>query len=193
MSLLEQYEDLDLLEAVPYSLHCTPALTNDLPGKDFDGEKVTRANIWGRGGGQIFSSTSKKMHDEFDIDYMIDTIGQCGLVYYGCCEPLDTKMDIVERIPNLRKVAATPWADVNVIAEAIGNKYVLSSRPNPATVAIGKLDKENVKNEIGQILGACRKNNCNADIVLKDISSCGKRPENIFEWERIAMDMVLNY
>lgn len=193
LSELEQYEALGLFDSNPYSLHCTPVHTSDLPGKGFDGGRLTRKNIWGRGAAQIFASVSKAMHEEFDILYMIQTIGQCGLAYYGCCEPLDKKIDIVEKIPNLRKISITPWANVNVAAEAIGNKYVLSSKPNPSSVAVSLLDKENLKKEIGTILNACSKNNCSCDIVLKDISSCCKRPENIFEWEQIVMDMVKNY
>lgn len=193
LSELEQYEALDLLDAYPTSLHCTPVFTDDLPGKDFNGEKVTRKDIWGRGYAQIFGYVSKEMHDEFDISYMIQTVGQCGLVYYGCCEPLDKKIDIVEKIPNLRKISITPWADVNVAAEAIGSKYVLSSKPNPPAVAVSQLDKDALKKEIGTILDACRKNNCSCDIVLKDISSCCKRPENIFEWEKVVMDMVRKF
>lgn len=193
LSELEQYEALDLFSFNPYGLHCTTSYTDDLPGKCFNGEKLTRKNIWGRGAAQIFASVSKAMHDEFDIQYMIKTIGQCGLAYYGCCEPLDKKIDIVEKIPNLRKISITPWADVNIAAEAIGRKYVLSSKPNPSSVAEKTLDKKNLKAEIGTILNACRRNNCSCDIVLKDISSCCRRPENIFEWEQIVMDMVRNY
>lgn len=192
LSYLQQLEDLDLLDNSAYTLHCTPIFTSDLPGEQFDGDKITRKNVWGRGVAQIFGSVSKQMHDEFDIPYMIETIGQCGLSYYGCCEPLDKKMDIVEKIPNLRKVSITPWADVNVAAEAINTKYVLSSKPNPASVAVPMLDQENLRKEISKILNACRKNNCSCDIVLKDISTCHRRPENIFEWEHIVMDMVKN-
>ena len=193
LSYLQQLEDLDLLDINGYSLHCTPMYTDDLPGDDFDGTGITRKNIWGRGAAQIFGSVSKKLHDEFDIPYMIETIGQCGLSYYGCCEPLDKKMDIVEKIPNLRKVSVTPWADVNVAAEAINGWYVLSSKPNPASVAVPKLDTENLRKEIGTILDACKRNNCSCDIVLKDISTCCGRPENIFEWEKTVMEMVRNY
>ena len=32
----------------------------------------------GQGMAQIFGSVSKEMHDEFDISYMIETIGRCG-------------------------------------------------------------------------------------------------------------------
>lgn len=193
LSYLDQVEALDLFDNNPYSLHCTPIHTKDLPSKDYDGVKLTRKDIWGRGVAQIFASVSKQMHDEFDIEYMKKTVGQCGLVYYGCCEPLDKKMDIVEKIPNLRKISITPWANVDVAAEAINKKYVLSSKPNPAAVSVAKLDKENLRREIGSILNACRRNNCSCDIVLKDISTCGRRPENIFEWEQIVMDMVKNY
>jgi hypothetical protein len=28
--------------------------------------------------------------------------------------------------------------------------------------------------------------------VLKDISTCAKRPQNLFEWEQVVMDMVRN-
>lgn len=193
LSELEQYEALELLESTPYVLHCTPVLASDLPGKHFDGVKLTRKNIWGRGAAQIFASVSKTMHEEFDIEYMKNTIGQCGLAYYGCCEPLDKKIDIVEKIPNLRKISITPWANVDVAAEAIGRKYVLSSKPNPSAVSVSMLDKEALREEIGRILDACRRNGCSCDIVLKDISSCCKRPENIFEWEQVVMEMVRNY
>jgi len=29
--------------------------------------------------------------------------------------------------------------------------------------------------------------------VLKDISSCNKKPESIFKWAKTAMETVLNY
>ncbi len=192
-SYLDQMENLGLLDIGGDLLHCTPMLTGDLPGKDFDGNKVTRKDIWGRGAAQIFASVSKTMHEEFDIEYMIPTIGQCGLTYYGCCEPLDKKIDIVERIPNLRKISITPWANVDIAAEAIGKKYVLASKPNPASVAVPMLDGENLKKEIKRILDAGKRNGCAMDIVLKDISTCNGRPQNIFEWEKIVMAMVESY
>lgn len=192
-SELDQYEAQGLLDCDPYQLHCTAARVSDLPSAGFDGTHVTRRDIWGRGTAQIFASVGNAMHDEFDIEYMLETIGQCGLSYYGCCEPLDRKIDIVSRIPNLRKIGVTPWADVDVATEAIGKKYVVASKPNPASVAVPVLDKDALRVEIGRILDACRRNGCSVDIVLKDISTCARRPENLFEWERTVMEMVLDY
>lgn len=193
LSELEQLERLGLLDTYAEDLHCTPSFTDDLPSRGYDGETTTRKDIWGRGFSQIFGQVSKAMHEEFDIEYMKELVGGCGLVYYGCCEPLDKKIDIVEKIPNLRKISVTPWADVDIAAEAINKKYVLSSKPNPSMVATPLPDQDALKKELGTILNACRRNGCACDIVLKDISTCCKRPQNIFEWEQIAMDMVRNY
>ena len=49
-----------------------------------------------------------------------------------------------------------------------------------------------LRKELGTILDACKRNGCPCDIVLKDISTCNGRPGNLFEWERIAMEMVRN-
>ena len=189
----KEYLRLGLYDNDPWDLHCTPILCDDLPTGP-DRKEVDDFNmIWGRGMAQIFASVSPGMHEEFDIDYMAKTIGQCGLVYYGCCEPLDRKVDIVEKIPNLRKISVTPWADVNVAAEVIGKRYVVASKPNPASVGVPVLDEKELRKELGEILEACKRNGCSCDIVLKDISTCNQNPKNIFEWERIAMEMVQNF
>lgn len=189
-SRLDQMEALGLFDPYPQSLHCTTARTNDLPTASYQGGKATRADIWGRGAAQIFAHVSKEMHDEFDIAYMTETVGQCGLVYYGCCEPLDGKIDIVEKIPHLRKISITPWADVDHAAEVIGKRYVMAVKPNPAAVAGDRVDVAEVRKEIGRILDAANRHGCSCDIVLKDISTCGNRPENLFVWEQVVMEMV---
>ncbi len=187
---LDQLEDLGLLDADPYDLHCTAARTKDLPSSEYKGGAPTRKDIWGRGAAQIFAHVSKDMHEEFDIAYMKETVGTCGLVYYGCCEPLDKKIDIVEQIPHVRKISITPWADVDHAAEIMGNRYVMAIKPNPAAVAVSKLNVEELRKEISRILSAVERHGCSCDIVLKDISTCNNRPENLFAWEQTVMEMV---
>ena len=142
---------------------------------------------------QIFASVSKSMHEEFDIEYMKKVMEPFGLVYYGCCEPLDKKIDIVEKLPHLRKIGVTPWADVDAATEIIGKKYVVANKPNPASVASGVLDEDALRKEIGRTIAACKRNGCSCDIVLKDISSASYRLENLVRWEQIAMEMVNNW
>lgn len=187
-SRLCQMEQQDLFERNPYSIHCTTALCSDL-AKDYDGGKVLRKHVWGRGMAQIFASVSKAMHLEFDIQYMKKLMEPFGLVYYGCCEPLDKKIDIVSQLPHLRKISVTPWADIDVAAEAIGRRYVVSNKPNPAAVAV-RLDEDALRKEIGRTLAAVKRNGCSCDIVLKDISSAGHNLDNLVRWEKIVMEMV---
>ena len=190
-SRLSQMEELGLFELNSYSIHSTAGLCSDL-AKGYDGGKVKRKHVWGRGMAQIFASVGKDMHKEFDIDYMKKLMDPFGLVYYGCCEPLDKKIDIVSQLPHLRKISITPWADVDAAAEAIGDQYVLANKPNPAAVA-GSLDEEALKKEIGRTLAAVKRNSCSCDIVLKDISSAGNNINNLIRWEKIVMEMVLSF
>lgn len=187
---MRQYEEMGLLEGDSYDLHCTPALTNDLhPDRDH----VKLNQVWGRSAAQILSVASPDMTEEFDIEYQKKAMAPFGLVYYGCCEPLDKKMDIVEKIPNLRKITVTPWADANAAIEAISGRYVVSAKSNPGLVATQSPYMDAIEKEITTIVDACRRYGCTCDLVLKDITTVSGRTENLIEWEQTAMRIVQNY
>ena len=190
--LLRREEEMGLLDDYLPVLHCTPGLVDDLPGEKKDG-KVTRANIWGRGTAQCFASVSPAMHDEFEIEYAKEYFEGFGLVYYGCCEPLHDKIDIVKKLPNLRKLSITPWADVRKSAERIGRDYVLSRKPNPATVGVPTLNEEALRQDILETLQVCRENNTPCEFILKDISSVAHNPKNLERWEQVVMETVKNF
>ena len=190
LSYVKQFEALNLYEPHPYLTHCTAALTDDLPGADFDPAHVKAKNCWGRGMAQIFSEVSREMMEEFEINYNRQVLEQFGLVYYGCCEPLHNKIDLVEKIPNLRKISITPWADVDVAAEVMGGRYVMSAKPNPSNL-VG-FDPATVREELTHIAQACARHNVSFELVLKDISTVSGRPQNLFEWQKIAMEIVTN-
>jgi hypothetical protein len=190
---VRQYEELNLFEGDQDTVHCTPAYTKDIPSKDFDGIHYKAKDVWGRGAAQIFTSVSPAQRAEFDIPYMCRAMEPFGLVYYGCCEPLHNQIDIVAKIPHLRKISITPWADFDIAAECIGKKYVMAAKASPATVAIKNMNEEAVRREITHIFDACYRNGCSFDLVLKDVSSVAYQPENLVKWERIAMDIARNY
>lgn len=190
LDTIHQYEELNLFEPSQLSIHCTSALTSDLPKNDFDPDHVRANDVWGRGAAQIFASASPDMHKEFDIDYMKRSLAPFGLNYYGCCEPLHTKIDIVEQIPNLRKISISPWADIDIAAEIIQRKYVLSAKPSPSNVASSQSDIRVIQKELAHLTEACTKNNCSYELILKDISTIGHNPENLVKWEKCAMAMV---
>lgn len=189
---LRRLEEMNLLDTYMPTLHCTAGLVDDLPGEIVDG-KVTAKNLWARGTAQAFASVSPAMHDEFEIEYMKEYFADFGLLYYGCCEPLHDKIDIVKKLPNLRKLSITPWANVRKSAEQMGKDYVLARKPNPAAVAVPKLDEEELRKDILETLQICRENGTPCEFTLKDISSVCHNPENLTRWEQVVMETVKNF
>lgn len=178
LGVMEQYEQLGLLESQPESLHCTPSFTNRLQGEP--GHTLLK-DVWFRGMAQMFSSVSPAVFEEFEFNYMKRLAEKCGLVYYGCCEPLDNFLPILKQLPNLRKLGISPWANIQKCAEQIGGGYVCACKPNPAFVS-GTLDEEAVKREIKGAIEACIAFGCPYEFVLKDISTAGGKLQNLIRW-----------
>ncbi len=188
-----QYEDLGLLDPDQILLHCTPARTRDLPPVD-PSSRASREHVWGRCSAQIFSAVSPAMHDEFDLAYNQRLFGDCGLLYYGCCEPLDTKVDILRRrFNNLRKISITPWADPARAAETIASDYVLAAKPNPAAVSHAKFSPEPVAKEIARYCEACLANRTPLEFVLKDISTIANDVRNLTLWASTVNGVLDRY
>ena len=177
-----QYEELGLLDPDLMLLHCTPACARELPAAGYTGQTRLR-DVWGRCAAQIFAAVSPEMHDEFDLVYNQQLFSGCGLVYYGCCEPMEKKIDILrKRFPNLRKISITPWADPEIAARNIGRDYVLAGKPNPAFVNSRVFDPEPVRKEIERYVDACRRYGTTCELVLKDISTIANNPDNLTKW-----------
>ncbi|MDR2570742.1 MAG: hypothetical protein LBD23_10680 [Oscillospiraceae bacterium] len=188
-SAMEQYEALGLLDAEQTIIHCTPALCSDIPSADDTGGNYRLKDIWMRSTAQMFSDVSPQLHKEFEFDYQFPLFEKCGLVYYGCCEALHNKIDLLKVVPNLRKVGVSPWADVRSCAEQLGKDYVLSLKPNPAAVAI-KTEPDVVRAELSIALEAIRDNDCRADIVLKDTSTAGYDINNLKLWNDTVLETL---
>ena len=192
-SSFQQQEEQGLLDSRPLLLHCTPGCARELPAADFAG-RYRPQDVWGRCAAQIFGSVSPDMHDEFDLAYNQELFKGCGLLYYGCCEPMDRKVDILrKRFPNLRKISITPWADAGRAAEAIGRDYVLAAKPNPAFVALPQFNPEPVRQEIARYCEACRANGATLEFVLKDVSTIANNPRNLSAWAETVASVIDRY
>ncbi|MCL2810673.1 MAG: hypothetical protein FWD25_02150 [Clostridia bacterium] len=192
-SMLDQLEEQGLLCDARYQtlVHCAGAYTNRLPAPGYDPQRPRCKDLWIPGLAQMFSAVSAAMHQEFELDYVNPIFKRFGLVYYGCCEPLDQKLDIVTQIPNLRKVSMSPWTQAARGAEGLGNKFVFSSKPNPAYLAHGAFDEELIRNELHQIKAACDQHGCPLEFILKDISTVQYEPQRLFRWAEIAMETAM--
>jgi len=109
-----------------------------------------------------------------------------GLVAYGCCENLSEKIDILRQIPNLRRIAVAPSADVRRCSEQIGRDYVFSYRPNPAEMVCCGFDPEHVRTVLRRDLNDCR--GCCVDITLKDVETVEGDPGRLQAWAQIARE-----
>ena len=112
---LDQWEELDLLTRNDDNTRIGSGgygYTDELPGEDLDPNPVRAGHLWGSAAPQIFSGVSPEMHWEFALRHEMRWLERWGLTYYGCCAPLDRKLGILRRIPNLRKISMSPWIDV---------------------------------------------------------------------------------
>ena len=167
------------------NLHCTPAAISGLAE---DGWKAS----WFRAMAQCFSSVSPAMHDEFEIQYIKPLAERCAYTYYGCCEPLDNKIEVIRQIKNLRKIGVSPWANIESSAEQIGGDYVYARKPNPANVAI-HTDPDVIRRETEETVKACIRYGCPSEFVLKDISTVSHRLENLTVWAETVSDVLDRY
>jgi hypothetical protein len=162
-------------------------ITSDLPPVPA-GAHATAANMWGCGNAQIFSEVSPEMHWEFSLQYEKPYMERHGLTYYGCCEPLHKKMDILKRINNLRKISMSPWIDIDEAVEGVQQEYVFSFKPNPAMLAGESWNPEVVRSYLQEVLK--KTDGCHVELILKDIHTVKGEPHRLWEWESIAMDLL---
>ncbi len=190
LGLLDQLEARGLLCQPQSLIHCTGAWTDDLPAPGYDPARPRTRDVWAMGLAQMFSTVSPAMFKEFEVDYAARILGRFGLVYYGCCDPLDRKMNEVRQIPNVRKVSMSPWADQERGAAEIGKQYVFSRKPSPAFLAGDRFDEEAVRADLTATRKTCERQGCALEYILKDISTVGYHPDRLFTWARIAMDVA---
>ena len=190
LSMLDQLEEQGLMCQPQSLIHCTGAWTDELPAPGYDPERPRTKDIWMMGLAQMFATVSPRMFKEFEVDYTSRFCACFGLVYYGCCDPLDGKMNEVRLLPNVRKVSMSPWVNQERGAAEIGSQYVFSRKPSPALLAWDHFDPEQVREDLLATRTVCDKHGCPLEIILKDISTVRYEPERLFKWAEIAMKVV---
>ena len=190
LSMLDQLESQGLLCGPQSLIHCTGAWTDELPAPGYNPEQPRTRDMWMFGLAQMFATVSPRMFKEFEVDYASRICARFGLVYYGCCDPLDGKMNEVRMIPNVRKVSMSPWANQERGAAEIANDYVFSRKPNPAFLAWDRFDEDMVRDDLIATREVCEKYGCPLEFILKDISTVRYEPQRLFKWAEIAMKVA---
>ena len=190
LAQLDALQEQGLLGHGQFTIHCTGAYSDELPAAGFDPDHPRSCDLWTYGMAQIFSTVSPAMHKEFWLDYAVRWFERFGLGYYGCCEPLHNKIDIIRSVPNVRKISMSPFVDVEVGAENIGADYVFSRKPSPALLAVESWDSTAVEQDLRETIDACERHNCPLELILKDISTVRYEPERLWKWAKIAGELV---
>jgi hypothetical protein len=109
-----------------------------------------------------------------------------GLVDYGCCEALDSRLDLLlGSLPRLRWVAVSPWADRELAAGRLGPRYVYCYKPQPSLICRERPDWKAAEHALRETLAIAR--GCRISIVMKDTTSFFGDPDRASMWVRMAM------
>jgi hypothetical protein len=157
--------------------------SHELPQPDFNGIVRTR-DMWGFAESQETVGISPQMFAEFVFAYQLPILERFGLNCYGCCEPLDKRWQVVQQIPNLRRVSVSPWADLAQIAEMLEDGYICSIKPSPTDLAMGTFDEDRIRAGLREAFRITR--DCRVEAIMKDNHTIGNDPGRVVRWVQIA-------
>lgn len=190
MRRLQWLEDNDLLcrnSGGEYVGSGGTGWTSQLPPPAQRGRVLLR-DRWGFAESQETVGVSPAMFEEFVYPYQVPLMERFGLNCYGCCEPLDQRWHVVKNLPRLRRVSVSAWADVEKMAENLGNRYVFSWKPNPSMLATPEIDERRIREAVRETLDKTR--GCVLEIVMKDNHTLGGNPEHAVRWCRIVEEEI---
>ncbi|KJR44817.1 hypothetical protein UF75_4793 [Desulfosporosinus sp. I2] len=158
-----------------------------LPQESFNG-RVRTKDMWGLAESQVTVGVSPDMFGEFIFPYQKKYMERFGLACYGCCEPMDGRIDLLKTVSNLRRVSVSTWANKQIMAEKLKQDYIYSMKPSPSHLAVPVMDQEFVRSEIKEAL-RITKDNC-VELIMKDNHTLGNNPDNLKNWVRIVREEI---
>ena len=165
--------------------------SKELPDPAGDNAGVGREQLWAFSAAQEMETVSPAMHEEFLLNYQRPILEKFGRVAYGCCDNLTEKIDILRKIPNLRRIGVSLRADIARCAEQIQQDYVMSWRPNPAQMICCGFDPDLVRRVVRQAMEDFKGGL--VDIALKEIETVLNQPENLREWVKVVRSVSDDY
>lgn len=189
---IQTANDLQLHDDLANLCHCSHIYTDELLPAPGQGKGPTSENCWAFGLAQLFTSASPSVTQELELDYLKKVAPLFGMLYYGCCERLDDRIERILQIPNIRKISCSPWSKKEAFAEKIGPSVVISNKPNPSFIA-SEPSQDIIRGDLQETCDIAKKHGANLELILKDISTVQYHPERIFNWEKTAMQIVQSF
>jgi hypothetical protein len=164
--------------------HC-----HELPQPDWkEGDPVRLKDLWVLSESQETVGVGPDLFAEFIFPYQLTVIEKFGLCYYGCCEPVHTRWNVLKQIPNLRSVSISPWCDEEYLAGEFGRNYVYSRKPNPSYISTRQFDDDVIRNDIRNTLTTAK--DCNVEIVMKDVHTLSGEPQRMARWVKLTREVI---
>ena len=192
LAQLDQINSLGVYDIVSNYCHCSYTFSDTIPSADCDHDHPTSADGWTYSMAQLFTSVSPAINEEFEVPYMTKIFSRMGAVYYGCCERLDDRLEIIDRMPNIRKISCSPWSDREHFAATLPKKYIMSNKPNPSFLADFSFDEEVVRKDLRRTIAAAKAHGLGLELLLKDISTVRGDPARLWRWSQIALEETMN-
>ena len=186
LSEIEQYNHLGIYDIHSNMCHCSYTFDDRLPSETCDREHPTTFDGWTYSMAQLFTSVSPQINEEFEVPYISRILEKFGAAYYGCCERLDDRLDVVTKLPNIRKISCSPWSNRERFAAELPKQYIMSNKPNPAFLAEDTLDEELVRDDLRRTIAAAKAHGLGLEFLLKDISTVRHDPARLWRWAEIA-------
>ena len=186
---IKSANELKVYNDISQTCHCSYVYTDEFLPDFGKGLGAVSQNSWAYGLAQLFTSTSPEVTAEFELPYITEMAQQFGAIYYGCCERLDDRLDIIKKIPNLKKISCSPWSDRNNFAEQIGKDFIISAKPTPAIFASDNFE-DVAREDLETMYNAAKANGANLEFILKDLSTVLNEPKRLNRWHEIAMEIV---
>ncbi len=143
---------------------------------------------WGFSESQETVGVGPDQFAEFILPYQKPLMDRFGLLCYGCCEPVHSRIDLVMQVaPHLRRVSVSPWADQEFMAARLGRRCVFSRKPNPALVCV-EFNEQAVRQDLRHTLEVAR--GCNVELVMKDTHTVQNQPNRLTRWVQIAREEI---
>jgi hypothetical protein len=83
-------------------------------------------------------------------------------------------------------VSVTPWADFDIVAEMLGDRYVFSRKPDPVPISGPTPHWDRAETDLRRTCDAAAARDCNVEILFRDVYDVGGDPSRLATWVELA-------
>ena len=154
-----------------------------------DSLSARMADMWCWAEAQECVGVGPRQWEEFVLQYQLPMMERFRLVDYGCCEPLDQKLDtLIARVPHLRWVSISPWANRALAAGKLQDRYVYVYKPNPSRICSPRPDWDAAEQELRETLEMAE--GCCVSLIMKDTHTFHHESARATRWAEMARRVV---